>query len=54
MLESIKCWEQFFPNIVIREFSKEKLIDADVVADFNSILNAFFDIEISLESIKFN
>ncbi|WP_430468825.1 hypothetical protein [Vreelandella titanicae] len=54
MLENIKCWEDTFPNIVVRQFSKKQLVNEDVVLDFNNIINDFFDIKINLEPMKFN
>ena len=54
MLESIKCWEDVFPNIVVRQFSKDQLVNNDVVLDFSNIINNFFDVTVNLEPMKFN
>lgn len=42
-LESIRCWEECFPDsMIVRAFDKDILIDGDVVADFIHEAELFF------------
>jgi hypothetical protein len=41
-------WEEYFPNIMVKPFSKEKFLNGCIVQDFMQVVNAFFDIKCEL------
>lgn len=49
----IEQWDKAFGHIVVRKFSRDSLVDGDVVADFNHVLDSFGK-PVNAKAIKVN
>lgn len=56
MTQKIERWSKSFgrENLLVREFSPQKLIGGDAVADFSNVLSECFNISVTLNGVRVN